>query len=103
VAKAILALLAQALEDLCAHLREEGKTVEQSKAADISVRSQDQVSPNLLLSSLFLFLFSPLLFSSSSTLLLLSSSTLLLLSSSTLLLLSSSSTLLLLLLASLLL
>jgi hypothetical protein len=44
VAKAILALLAQAFEDLCLHLREEGKTVEQSTPVDISVRAQDQIS-----------------------------------------------------------
>jgi hypothetical protein len=44
VAKAIMALLAQGLEDLCAYLREDGKTVEQSRPADISVRAQDQTS-----------------------------------------------------------
>jgi hypothetical protein len=44
VAKAIMALLAQALEDLCVHLRDEGKTVEQSRPADIIVRAQDQIS-----------------------------------------------------------
>ena len=44
VAKAIMALLAQALEDLCAHLREEGKTVEQSRPVDLTVRAQDQIS-----------------------------------------------------------
>ena len=44
VAKAIMALLAQGLEDLCLYLREEGKTVEQSRPADVSVRAQDQTS-----------------------------------------------------------
>lgn len=43
VAKAIMTMLSQALESLCVYLRDEGKTVEQSRPADISVRAQDQV------------------------------------------------------------
>ena len=44
IARGIMSLLAQCLEDLSDILKKEGKTVEQSKAEDLNVRVQDQVS-----------------------------------------------------------
>lgn len=44
IARGIMSLLAQCLEDLSEILKKEGKTVEQSKAEDLNVRVQDLVS-----------------------------------------------------------
>ena len=44
IARGIMSLLAQCLEELSSILKKEGKSVEQSKAEDLNVRVQDQVS-----------------------------------------------------------